>query len=68
MFAPKVTRPIVSNSNKSGLEEQSEELKNSDKDEEFRRMIIAKFQQLTQETQIYPNNTKRRTRESQCKV
>lgn len=43
MSAPKVMRPIVSNPNKSGLEEHSEELKNSDEDEEFRRMITAKF-------------------------
>ena len=49
MSAPKVTRLIVSHPNKS-LEEQSEELKNSDEDEEFRRMITAKLQQLKDDT------------------
>lgn len=64
MSAPKVTRPIVSNPNKSDLEEQSEELKNSDEDEEFRRMITAKLQQLKGDTNISQQHKEMNKRKS----
>lgn len=67
MSAPKVTRLIVSHPNKS-LEEQSEELKNSDEDGEFRRMITAKLQQLKNGTNISRQHKQTNGRESQCKA